>query len=283
VKKRGLGKGLDALLSINTTITDNTNKIIELDINSITTNKYQPRINFDDSTTKELANSIQNQGLLQPVVVRKTTDHQYELIAGERRLRACKSLNWQQIPAIVKQVTDTDASLLALIENIQREDLNPLEQAQAFYQLQHNFSLTQQQIADAVGKSRSNISNLLRLLELADEVKPFVYDGILEMGHARALLSLDKSDQLTAAKIVQEKQLNVRQTEQLIRNWHNLNNSAENKEKTTKLDSDLQQIEQLLSHKINLPVQIKQNKQGKGKLVINYDSLDNLRHLLNLF
>jgi len=285
MKKRGLGKGLNALLAINIT-NDNEYEINNLNIEQIIPNKYQPRQKFSQDSLQELATSIKTQGLLQPILVRYIVDGKYELIAGERRWQACKLAGLTTISAIVRNVNDSDAAVLALIENLQRENLNALEQAYALDKLQQEFNLTQQQIADVIGKSRTTITNSLRLLNLHDDVKNMLLNNELDMGHARALLGLDISEQFTIAQMVCNKGLNVRQTEQLVRE---LQQKSTNNQQATEFtnnnyhDLNIVKLQNELTNKINFKVQIKCNAQGKGKLVINYDSVDNLNKLLNIF
>jgi len=278
MKKRGLGKGLNALLA--NSISENEYEIHNLNINQIIPNKYQPRKQFTPESLQELASSIKTQGLLQPILVRNITNEEYELITGERRWQACKLAGFATISAIVRNVNDNDAAILALIENLQRENLNALEQAYALQKLQQEFNLTQQQIADVLGKSRSAITNNLRLLNLHDDVKNMLLNNELDMGHARALLGLELNNQFEVAQIICTKQLNVRQTEQLVKNFHKNTN---NQEITKPENLNFTEIQKNLTEKINFKVQIKCNNQGKGKLIINYDSIDNLNKLLDIF
>jgi len=278
MKKRGLGKGLNALLA--NSISENEYEIHNLNINQIIPNKYQPRKQFTPESLQELASSIKTQGLLQPILVRNITNEEYELIAGERRWQACKLAGFATISAIVRNVNDNDAAILALIENLQRENLNALEQAYALQKLQQEFNLTQQQIADVLGKSRSAITNNLRLLNLHDDVKNMLLNNELDMGHARALLGLELNNQFEVAQIICTKQLSVRQTEQLVKNFHKNTN---NQEITKPENLNFTEIQKNLTEKINFKVQIKCNNQGKGKLIINYDSIDNLNKLLDIF
>jgi len=282
MKKRGLNKGIAALLSLNEINQAETSEILNLNVKQITPNKYQPRKIFNKESLAQLAQSIKEQGLLQPIIVRKINDETYELIAGERRWQACKLAQIYTISAIVRDLSDKQTALMALIENMQREDLNILEQANALQKLQQEFNLTQQQIADNLGKSRTTITNLLRLLNLNDEVKDLLNAQELEMGHARALLSLEQNEQIIAAKKIIEQKLTVRQTEDLIRNWHN-NKNQESQKNLSEPNSNIVQLQTELTQKINFPVKIKCNNKGKGQLVISYNSLDNLTKLLDLF
>jgi len=281
MKRRVLNKGITTLLSLNEIEQTSFNEVLDLNVDQIISNKYQPRKIFNPETIQELANSIKEQGLLQPIIVRKKDDN-YELIAGERRLQACKLAQIPTISAIIRDLSDQQTALMALIENLQRENLTALEQSNALNNLQKEFNFTQQQMADSLGKSRSSITNSLRLLNLSDEVKTLLNQQKIEMGHARALLSLNNKDQIIAANQIVEQKLNVRQVEDLVRNWHNLEikNPSNNK---TKLNPNIEQLQQELASKINFPIQIKCNNNGKGKLVISYNSLDNLNKLINLF
>ncbi|MCQ4308686.1 ParB/RepB/Spo0J family partition protein [Pseudomonas stutzeri] len=283
-KKRGLGRGLDALLggANVTTAQQQTAQVDErelqqLPLDVIQRGKYQPRRDIDPVTLDELANSIRSQGLMQPIVVRSIGSGRYEIIAGERRWRASQQAGLEKIPALVREVSDEAAIAMALIENIQREDLNPIEEAVALQRLQQEFQLTQQQVADAVGKSRVTISNLLRLIALPEEIKTLLSHGDLEMGHARALLGLPVEQQVEGARHVVARGLTVRQTEALVRQW--LNGSKGTKAEP-KSDPDIVRLEQRLAERLGSPVQIKHGEKGKGQLVIRYNSLDELQGVL---
>ena len=283
VKKRGLGRGLDALLggtSVSALQEQATRvpreELQQLPVELLQRGKYQPRRDMDPQALEELAQSIRRQGLMQPVVVRPIDDERYEIIAGERRWRACQLAGMERIPALVREVGDEAAIAMALIENIQREDLNPIEEAAALQRLQQDFQLTQQQVADAVGKSRVTIANLLRLIALPDEVKTLLAHGDLEMGHARALLGLPAERQLEGARHVVARGLTVRQTEALVRQW--LSGGPE--EAPAKADPDIARLEQRLAERLGAQVQIRHGQQGKGQLVIRYGSLDELQGVL---
>lgn len=283
-KKRGLGRGLDALLggANVTTMQENTAQLDErelqqLPLDVIQRGKYQPRRDIDPVTLEELAHSIRSQGVMQPIVVRSIGAGRYEIIAGERRWRASQQAGLDKIPALVRDVSDEAAIAMALIENIQREDLNPIEEAVALQRLQQEFQLTQQQVADAVGKSRVTISNLLRLIALPEEIKTLLSHGDLEMGHARALLGLPADQQVEGARHVVARGLTVRQTEALVRQW--LNGSERSKDQP-KSDPDIVRLEQRLAERLGSPVQIKHGEKGKGQLVIRYNSLDELQGVL---
>ena len=294
MSKKRLGRGLDALLSSNRTsnrtssgtddesATDSKSSaaanLAEVAITDIVRGRYQPRREFDEEALNELAVSIRAQGLLQPIVIRPRVQGGYELIAGERRWRAAQIAGLGRIPALIKEVTDEQASAIALIENIQREDLNPLEEAHALERLKEEFGLTQQQVADAVGKSRVAVTNLLRLLNLAAAVREMLSSGAIEMGHARALLSLEPLDQERLARVVAAKQLSVRATERLVRSRQQ---PARTKPTLRQKDPDTARLERELSDRIGAPVSIKPgSNKGAGSLVIAYTNLDELEGIL---
>jgi ParB family chromosome partitioning protein len=298
-KKRGLGRGLDALLGgslkesrpaqgSSSTAEESTaagKSVDTLPVDLIQRGKYQPRRNFDQDKLQELADSIAAQGVIQPIVVRSVGDKRYEIIAGERRWRATQLAGLQDIPVVIREVDDQAAMAMALIENIQRDDLNPLEEAEALSRLLNEFALTHQQIAQAVGKSRTAVTNYLRLLELVDEVKKMLQQGQLDMGHAKALLGLKEKDQIKAAREVFDKGLSVRETEKLVRRLQGIVETEEKTEtrKTAvqKIDPDVQRLQDNLSEKLGASVHIKQTGTGKGQLVINYNSLDELDGILD--
>ena len=288
-KKRGLakGRGLDALLGsiqkeklqLEAQAIDH-GQLKQIDVNLLKRGEYQPRRFIDEQDLQELAASIEKHGVMQPIVIRPIDDEKfsYEIIAGERRWRAAQLAGLTEIPAIVRDLTDQVAIALALIENIQRQDLNPIDQAMALQRFHDEFGLSHQEIAETVGKARTTVSNLLRLLSLAGEVKDYMQQGLLDMGHARAILTLKTKDQLKIADTVIEKSLSVRQTEQLVRD---LNTPKIDKPKA-KVSYDIQQLTQQLSERFSAEVKIDYNQQGKGKLVINYHSLDELDGILNI-
>ncbi len=279
-KKRGLGRGLDALLGAKPkkTATQSTsdNQLTELDVDLIQPGKFQPRSKMDMMKLRELADSIKAQGMVQPVIVRSIGTNKYEIIAGERRWRAAQIAEISKIPVVIRDVDDRQTIAMALIENIQREDLNPLEEAIALQRLIDEFELTHLQAAQAVGRSRTAVSNLLRLLELHKDVKKLVDNGDLEMGHARALLALEKNQQLKAAGEIIRKAMSVRVTEKYIKSLNKEQKPA--MEKT--VDKDIQRLEQELTEKLCSSVEIKHSKKGKGKLIINYHSVDELDGIL---
>lgn len=289
VKKRGLakGRGLDALLGsiqkeklqLEAQSLDH-GQLKQIDVHLLKRGEYQPRRYINEQDLQELAASIEKHGVMQPIVIRPIEDEKYlyEIIAGERRWRAAQLAGLTEVPAIVRDLTDQVAIALALIENIQRQDLNPIDQAMALQRFHDEFGLSHQEIADTVGKARTTVSNLLRLLSLAEPVKDFMQQSLLDMGHARAILTLKAKDQLKVAEHVIEKSLSVRQTEQLVRE---MNAPKQAKEKQP-ASSDIQQLTQRLSDRFGADVKIDHNKQGKGKLVINYHSLEELDGILNI-
>lgn len=284
VKKRGLGRGLDALLGNSSVpkleeqaLQTDRRELQDIPLERIQRGKYQPRRDMDPIALEELARSIKAQGVMQPIVVRPVSKGRYEIIAGERRWRASQQAGLESIPAVVREVPDEAAIAMALIENIQREDLNPLEEALALQRLQQEFQLTQAQVADAVGKSRVTVSNLLRLIGLPEDVKTMLSHGDLEMGHARALLGLPADQQSEGARHVVARGLTVRQTEAFVRQWLSGKKTAA---ETAPADPDISRLEQRLAEKLGSPVQIKHGQRGKGQLVIRYSSLDELQGVL---
>ncbi len=277
-KKLGLGRGLDALLGASSTA-GTAVPLRELPIEQVQRGRYQPRDHMDQEALAELADSIRAQGIVQPLVVRRLTPDQYELIAGERRWRAAQLAGLHQVPCLIREASDQMALAIALIENIQREDLTPLEEARALERLRVDFELTHQEVAVAVGRSRASVSNLLRLMDLSDEVKAHLEAGRMEMGHARALLALEGQAQLDAAARVIAQELTVRQTEELVRQWQQrplVRRSA------PAPDPDILRLERDLSEKLGAKVVI-QNRGKKGRLVIQYHSLDELDGILARF
>ncbi|MBL6815583.1 MAG: ParB/RepB/Spo0J family partition protein, partial [Pseudomonadales bacterium] len=247
-------------------------------IDLIQRGKYQPRTDMHEEALEELAASIRNQGVMQPIVVRPISSEKYEIIAGERRWRATQMAGLDTIPAIVKPVGDEAAIAMSLIENIQRENLNPIEEAMALKRLQDEFELTQQEVADAVGKSRVTVTNLIRLIGLHIDVRRMLEHGDLEMGHARALLSLPDEQQTQVARTVAGKGLSVRQTEALVRRLM-AGNSTQPAGKI--LDPDIKNLEDNLADKLGAKVMIQHSAKGKGKLVVKYNSLDELDGILS--
>ncbi len=278
MSKRRLGRGLDALLS-NNVITNPaaSSEHHEVPIDAVVRSRYQSRKDFNEEALMELVASIKAQGLMQPIVVRPRAQGGYELIAGERRWRAAQRAGMTMIPAVIKEATDEQASAMTLVENIQREDLNPLEEAAGLARLKDEFQLTQQQIADAVGKSRVAVTNLLRLLNLQPRVREMLQSGALEMGHARALLTLDSIEQERTAQLVAKKQLSVRQTEALVRRIQSGTRASAGQ---AQKDRDTVLLEHEIAEKIGAPVKISHNAKGKGQVVIRYSSLDELDGIL---
>ncbi|MBC7009947.1 ParB/RepB/Spo0J family partition protein [Pseudoalteromonas sp. BZK2] len=297
-KKRGLGRGLDALLSSSkpapsannqqqaTATPEQVSEVVaeqskgelqKLAIEFLQSGKYQPRKDMSEEALEELASSIRAQGIIQPIVVRQIGADKYEIIAGERRWRAAQLAKLDAVPCIIKDVPDEAAVAIALIENIQREDLNAMEEAIALNRLLNEFELTHQQVAEAVGKSRTTVTNLLRLNNLNEDVKILLEHGDIEMGHARCLLALEGEAQSDAARLAVAKALTVRETEKLVRS---ILEPAPKKEVQEK-DQDVKQLEQKLAENLGAKVEINYNKKGKGKLVISYTTLDELDGILS--
>jgi len=310
-KKRGLGRGLDALLgdalaqnkpatdaagtaevqtvSIQPTEVESSQQmggIRHLPVEFIQPGQYQPRKDMHQEALEELAASIKAQGLMQPIVVRPISnqepgkDARYEIIAGERRWRATQLAGLDTVPVIIKDVPDDAAIAMALIENIQRENLNSMEEAQALYRLQQEFELTQQEVGDAVGKSRATVANLLRLMQLNDDVKIMLERGDIEMGHAKALLGLQDQTQSEAARHVVAKEMTVRQTEAYVRNVQDETKLGSQAKEKPRPNPDIQRLERTLGERLGANVAIQHSAKGKGKLVINYTSLDELDGIL---
>ncbi len=281
-KKRGLGRGLDALLGSESRAPEPTGeaKLQDVPVEWIKPGKYQPRQTFDQDKIDELAASIKAQGLMQPIVLRLLAPEKYEIVAGERRWRAAQKAGLGVIPAIIREVSDESAVAMSLIENIQREDLNPLEESRALHRLIDEFDLTHQQIAEAVGKSRTAVTNTLRLMNLNPAVARMLASGDIEMGHARALLGLDDHRQELAAREIVNRQLNVRQAEMLVRQ---LLSDKKPIKAGKKLDTDTRHLAERLSERLGQPVNIAHSAKGKGKLTIGYGSLDELDGILDHF
>ncbi|MFT7139175.1 MAG: ParB family chromosome partitioning protein [Sulfitobacter sp.] len=284
-KKRGLGRGLDALLgaekrSVQLGASHPSKSILEeVPIEWIRPGKYQPRQTMDDEALQELAASIKAQGVMQPIVLRSVGENRYEIIAGERRWRATQLAGLDKIPAVIKEVNDEAAVAMSLIENIQREDLNPMEEALALQRLIEEFDLTHQQVADAVGKSRTAVTNFLRLINLSPEVAQMLAHGDIEMGHARALLSLSFEQQGSVAREIAAQHLNVRQAEALVRKLL----SGKPTKAGVKVDADTRSLENKLAERLGQKVNLQHTAKGKGKLIISYNSLDELDGILHHF
>lgn len=278
-KKRGLGRGLDALLADVQHENESLDDSLQyFPLDTIKPGKYQPRVDMDEGSLEDLADSIRTQGLVQPITVRSVESGHYEIIAGERRWRASKLAGLETIPAIVREVSDRSAIAMSLIENIQREDLNPMEQANALHRLREEFDLTHQEVAESVGRSRAAVSNLLRLRNLNKDVKRLLENGDLEMGHARALLALEGKSQSSTASEIVEKGLSVRGTEQLVR--HLLKPAKEKQYKSDALIDELTSIEKLINNKLGNRFALKHNANGKGKLVIEYLDVADLKAIV---
>ncbi|MEP0355551.1 ParB/RepB/Spo0J family partition protein [Paraglaciecola sp.] len=283
-KKRGLGRGLDALLATSQSKTNSEadaseqkGELRKIPVEFLRPGKYQPRKDMSSEALEDLASSIRSQGVIQPIVVREISENRFEIIAGERRWRASQIAQLDEIPCLVKNVPDESAVAIALIENIQREDLNAMEEAQALDRLMVEFELTHQEVATAVGKSRTTVTNLMRLNNLNEDVKLLLEHGDIEMGHARALLSLEGDIQNDAAQTVSGKGLTVRDTETLVRK---LLEPVKLKE-PIKIDPDVEKLQTTLSENLGAPVNIAHNAKGKGKLVINFSTLDQLDGILS--
>ncbi|EJG0889252.1 TPA: ParB/RepB/Spo0J family partition protein [Vibrio parahaemolyticus] len=288
MSKRGLGKGLDALLSTSSFAREKQQiasqsqalsadgELTELAIGQLQPGIYQPRKDMAPEALEELAASIQSQGIIQPIVVRQVVGGQFEIIAGERRWRAAKQAGLKRVPCLVKKVEDRAAIAMALIENIQREDLNVIEEAQALERLQDEFSLTHQQVADVIGKSRTTVSNLLRLNQLDADVKRLVAEKQLEMGHARALLALEGEQQVEVAQMVAKKQMTVRQTEQLVKKCLD----PQNEQKAQQEDTEAEQMSHKLSQLLDAKVSLSRSANGKAKLTISIDEPHKLDQLI---
>jgi ParB family chromosome partitioning protein len=300
-KRQSLGKGLDALLGIsedgeeftidgaatNAAVTSVSSgdalkadgSLQQLPVEFLQRGQYQPRRDLNPEALEELANSISTQGVMQPIVVRPIGKDKYEIIAGERRWRATQQAGLDSIPAIVRQVSDEATIAMALIENIQREDLNPMEESLALIRLQNEFKLTQQQVADAVGKSRSSVTNLMRLASLESSVQQQLERGELELGHAKCLLALQGNDQISAARSVAANAMTVRQTEALVKKLQNPN-AGKGVAALANTDPDITKLQEELSEKLGAAVTIQHSGKGSGKLNIKYNSLDELDGIL---
>jgi ParB family chromosome partitioning protein len=275
IKPKGLGRGLDALLGIDSA--PPRDALTSLPVARIRPGKYQPRTRMDQQALAELAASIRSQGLMQPLLVRPVERDRYELIAGERRWRAAQMAGLEEVPVMVREVPDEAALAMSLIENIQRENLNPMEEAAGVQRLVEEFRMTHEQAADAVGRSRTATTNLLRLLKLARPVQEMVMEGALDMGHARALLALDGVRQIEAAHRIAAKGLSVRETEALVQTALRGRPGARRAKRT---DRDVARLEEELSGSLGTTVEIRPSKKGAGKLVLHYSSLDQLDELL---
>lgn len=275
-KQIGLGRGLDALLAGDGSVGVSEESLQNLEISRLQPGKYQPRTNMDPVALAELAESIKAQGVMQPILVRPVGADQYEIIAGERRWRAAQLAGLTEVPALIRKVADESALAMSLIENIQRENLNPLEEAMGIQRLINEFGMTHQTAGEALGNSRSTISNLLRLLNLSAPVQELMMQGKIDMGHGRALLALAPAQQITLAHLIAQKQLSVRETEKLV-------NQIEHPaiKKIKKPDRDLLRLQEDVSERLGAQVAIKPKKNGQGNIVIHYTSLDQLDDILS--
>lgn len=279
-KKSRLGRGLDALLGDSGASVDDISpdKLQQLPVEFLQRGQFQQRRQMDQDALDELANSIARQGVLQPIVARKLASGDYEIIAGERRWRAAQQAGLGRVPVVVRELSDEDAMVIGLIENLQREDLNPIEEARGMQRLIEEFTMTHQQVADSVSRSRAAVSNLLRLLSLQSDVSTLLEQGQLDMGHARALLSLEEGLQYKAAQQIVKRGMSVRQAEQLVRRLQEDRNSLAGKAKVK--DPDVRHLEESLSEKLGTHVEIKLGSRGKGKLIIDFHGNDVLQGIL---
>ncbi|MBA2649760.1 MAG: ParB/RepB/Spo0J family partition protein [Legionella sp.] len=281
VKRSGLGRNLSALLGQSSSVMLNQThpkENLNLNIQCLQPGKYQPRSELDEHTLQDLAQSIKKQGLLQPLLVRELSEGRYEIIAGERRWRASQLAGLTEVPVLLKQVDDETAMAMALVENLQREDLNAMDQARAMQRLSSEFSLTHQQIADILSKSRTAVSNYLRLLSLAASVIKLLENNDLEMGHARALLALEEEQQVQIAQLIIAKNLSVRETEQLVQRVK----MGKPEARQPKIEENSRYFDQInqLSQQLKTKIKLKSSPTGKGSLVIQYESLDSLEKIM---
>jgi len=286
-KQKGLGRGLEALLGADSTALDSLGKttavgsLLEIPIEQLTAGKYQPRTQMDTDAINALAESIKQQGVMQPIIARATgpvSDRKYEVIAGERRLRAAKVAGLETVPIILKDVDDEHAAIMALIENIQREDLNPIEEARGLKRLLEEFALTHDQIASVIGRSRSATSNLLRLLNLAPNVQDMLLASRLDMGHARALLSLSIADQIQAANLIVAKGMSVREAEHLVNKG--LHHESRTKKSTAVQNRDVARMEEALADRLAATVALRANTKGKGQVTVKFHDWEQFHGLL---
>jgi ParB family chromosome partitioning protein len=272
-KHKGLGRGLDALLGAGTRRSAGEEELVQLPVGSLRPGKYQPRTRMDENSLAELAASIKARGVIQPIVARAVGSSQYEILAGERRWRAARMAGLESVPAVVREVPDEAALGIGLIENIQREDLNPLEEANGLKRLIDEFRLTHEQVAGAIGRSRAGVTNLLRLLDLAPAVQAMLQEGRIDMGHARAILALSKARQVEVAGQIAAKGLSVREAERLVQQA-TLPPAAQTA--APRLDADSRRLQEELSESLGASVHLKPRASGKGSVVIDYSSLDEL-------
>lgn len=282
-KRSGLGRNLSALLGqTNPQLFESParHELMKVRPEALQAGQFQPRRDFDEQALKELASSIRQQGLLQPLVVREIGPARYEIIAGERRFRACKLAELAEIPVIIRQVDDETAMAMALVENIQREDLNAAEQARAIAKLVEDFELTHQQVADLLGKSRTAVSNFLRLLSLSDIVMHMLETGDLDMGHARALLPLSQSQQNELAQRIVAQNLSVREAEQCVRRMLHPEHTKKESKEVPPITPEITRKYEKLAHQLQTKIQVKNQKNGKGSLIIHYNNFPMLERIL---
>lgn len=277
VKQKGLGRGLDALLAGDVEAAGNEDGLRMLRVEQLQSGKYQPRSLMDEAALKTLADSIKSQGIMQPILVREIAPEKYEIIAGERRWRASQMAGLENVPVLIREIEDESALQMALIENIQREDLNPIEEALGIRRLINEFSMTHEKAADAVGRSRVAVSNLLRLLNLTDAVQQMVMQSKLDMGHARALIGLDAAQQIMLANRIVQQDLSVRETEGLVKKL--AQETKPNRQKTA-INHDVLALQNTLSEKLGANVNIEAKANGAGTLKINYSNLDQLDDII---
>lgn len=278
VKLKGLGRGLDALLANDEEASNQSASLATLAVGKLQPGKYQPRTHMDQASLESLADSIRSQGIMQPIIVRLVSDDQYEIIAGERRWRASQLAGLTEVPVIIKEIPDEAALAMALIENIQRENLNPIEEANGIQRLINEFDMTHETAAQAVGRSRSAVTNLLRLQNLHAVVQEMLADSRLDMGHARALLTLDGAKQIAAAEEIVQNQLSVRSAEQLVKK---LSSAAAAPTKVSAKDRDVLRLQDTLSQQLGAVVTVDVSKNGSGTLKIRYASLDQLDEIIS--
>ncbi len=280
VKLKGLGRGLDALLANDIETSAQSDSLATLSVDKLQPGKYQPRTHMDQASLESLADSIRAQGIMQPIVVRLVNDGKYEIIAGERRWRASQIAGLKEVPVIIKEIADDVALAMALIENIQRENLNPIEEANGIQRLINEFGMTHETAAQAVGRSRSAVTNLLRLQNLHAVVQEMLAQSKLDMGHARALLTLEGAKQITAAEEIVQNQLSVRSAEQLVKKLSSVERSPV---KTTTMDRDVLRLQEALAQSLGAVVTIDGAKNGSGTLKIRYASLEQLDEIISKF
>jgi ParB family chromosome partitioning protein len=275
VKSKGLGRGLDALLGGSLESVSATDTLRVLRVEQLQPGKYQPRTHMDHDSLVQLADSIRAQGIMQPILVREVGTEQYEIIAGERRWRAAQMAGMHEVQVLVRELTDETALAMSLIENIQRENLNPLEEANGIQRLLDEFGLTHQAAAEAIGRSRTAVTNLLRLRALTGKVQDMLMVGEIDMGHARALLSLDGGQQITAAEQIANRKMSVREAERLVQRLLQPPKAAE-----TAPSRDLINLQENVAEQLGAPVAIRQSAKGKGRITIDYSSPDQLEGIL---